>query len=71
MFANIDDYDSFIRDRILYLISFLFIYFFISLSIRNPLLPEGLPPERERKRLVISIYKAEGLPKSKLSILIR
>ncbi|XP_066910478.1 otoferlin-like [Clytia hemisphaerica] len=29
----------------------------------NPLLPDGLPPERERNRLVISIYKAEGLPK--------
>ena len=35
----------------------------------NLLLPEGVPAERPKARIVIKIYKAEGLPKSREKIL--
>nr|XP_047145918.1 otoferlin-like isoform X1 [Hydra vulgaris] len=35
----------------------------------NPLLPEGIKPERMRSRFCVRIYKAEGLPKMNSGIL--
>lgn len=29
----------------------------------NLLLPEGVPTERQKARIIIKVYKAEGLPK--------
>ena len=34
-------------------------------NFRNLLLPDGVPAERPKARIVVKIYKAEGLPKSK------
>ena len=33
--------------------------------LRNLLLPEGVPAERPKARIIVKIYRAEGLPKSK------
>jgi len=33
--------------------------------VRNLLLPEGVPAERPKARVIVKIYRAEGLPKSK------
>ena len=35
---------------------------------RNLLLPDGVPAERPKARIVVKIYKAEGLPKSRPAI---
>jgi len=32
---------------------------------RNLLLPEGVPAERPKAKIIVKIYRAEGLPKSK------
>ncbi len=35
----------------------------ITTSCRNLLLPEGMPAERQRARIIIKVFKAEGLPR--------
>lgn len=37
--------------------------------VRNLLLPEGVPMERQWARYYVKIYRAEGLPKSNTSIM--
>lgn len=37
--------------------------------IRNLLLPDGVPIERQRARFVVKVYRADGLPKMNYSIL--
>lgn len=37
--------------------------------IRNLLLPDGVPIERQRARFIIRVYRADGLPKMNSSIM--
>ena len=39
------------------------------LCYSNLLLPEGVPSERQRSRIIIKVYKAEGLPKMNTGIM--
>lgn len=46
-------------------------FFFLNLFflVRNLLLPEGVPLERQWARFYVKIYRAEGLPKMNTSIM--
>lgn len=37
--------------------------------VRNLLLPEGVPPERQWARFYVKIYRAEGLPRMNTSLM--
>lgn len=39
------------------------------LCIRNLLLPEGVPADRQRAKFCINVYRAEGLPKMNTGIM--
>ena len=45
------------------------IYLFLFIHLRNLLLPDGVPAERQRAKYIVRIYRADGLPRMNSSIM--
>lgn len=42
---------------------------FLFIALRNLLLPDGVPAERQRAKYIVRIYRADGLPRMNSSIM--
>lgn len=52
-----------------HLVDEIVIYLTVSFILRNLLLPDGVPLERQRAKFVIKIYRADGLPRMNSSLM--